>query len=189
MPILSINRILLKEYKIDCNHLKQSSERKRKKFQKFISFRELSRILNLLFQGNNRLGKFSLIALLLLMGNCVAAPETNMLLLTGSPVIRPFAGLMYATAMVETLGNPMAYNIKENAVGIFQIRQVRIDEYNRLTGSQYVLNDMFSCSNSEKVFLYFASQEGPYRLEKIAKAWNGSGPMTEIYWKRIQKYL
>jgi hypothetical protein len=96
---------------------------------------------------------------------------------------------MYATAMVETMGNPLAYNQLENAVGIFQIRQVRVDEYNRLTGSKYVLNDMFERSVSEKVFLYFASQVGPYNLEKIAKGWNGSGPRTELYWKRIKRYL
>ena len=83
----------------------------------------------------------------------------------------------------------MAYNKLENAVGIFQIRQVKVDEYNRLTGSKYVLTDMYSCSNSEKVFLYFASLAGPYQFEKIAKAWNGSGPMTDVYWKRIKKLL
>jgi hypothetical protein len=91
--------------------------------------------------------------------------------------------------MVETMGNTLAYNEFENAVGIFQIRQVRIDEYNRRTGNNYCLEDMYDPRLSEKVFLYFASLAGPYKFEKIAKAWNGSGPMTELYWKRIKEYL
>jgi hypothetical protein len=101
----------------------------------------------------------------------------------------PFKPLLYATGMVETKGNVMAFNQFENAVGIFQIRQVRVDDYNRRTGNKYKLSDMFDYSVSEKVFLFFASDFGPYHFEKIAKAWNGSGPMTESYWRRIQKYL
>ena len=91
--------------------------------------------------------------------------------------------------MVETMGNTMAYNEFENAVGIFQIRQVRIDDYNRRTGSNFSLAEMYDPALSEKVFLYFASLYRPHELERIAKAWNGSGPMTELYWKRIKEYL
>lgn len=74
-------------------------------------------------------------------------------------------------------------------LGIFQIRQVRVDEYNRLTGSNYTLSDMFDYKISEKVFLYFASLIGPYEHERIAKAWNGSGPRTEFYWQRVKKIM
>jgi hypothetical protein len=119
----------------------------------------------------------------------VVAPGTNSFVISKSPGIQPFSDLMYATAMVETMGNTLAYNEFENAVGIFQIRQVRIDEYNRRTGGNYSLRDMYDPLLSEKVFLYFASRHGPYNLEKIAKGWNGSGPKTELYWKRIKEYL
>ena len=129
------------------------------------------------------------IASFLLTGLRVFAPGSNSFIISESPGINPFSDLMYATAMVETMGNPLAYNEFENAVGIFQIRQVKIDEYNRRTGSNYALSDMYDTQLSEKVFLYFAARYGPYNLEKIAKAWNGSGPMTELYWKRIKEYL
>jgi hypothetical protein len=118
-----------------------------------------------------------------------SAPGTNSLIITEHSPYNPFLPLMYATGMVETEGNTKAYNIYENAVGIFQIRQVRVDDYNRRTGSNYKLADMFDYSVSEKVFLFFASDLGPYHFEKIAKAWNGSGPKTEAYWKRIRSYL
>jgi hypothetical protein len=96
---------------------------------------------------------------------------------------------MYATSMIESMGNPMFYNELENAVGIFQIRQVRVDDYNRRTGSNYTLKDMWDIKKSEKVFLYFASLHKPHELERISKSWNGSGPLTEIYWKKIKVFL
>lgn len=125
----------------------------------------------------------------LLAGLRVVAPEENYFIISESPGIRPFTDLMYATAMVETMGNASAYNEIENAVGIYQIRQVRIDEFNRRTGTNYNLTDMFDPELSAKVYLYFASLAGPYNLERIARAWNGSGPMTELYWRRIKEYL
>jgi hypothetical protein len=125
----------------------------------------------------------------LLAGLKVVAPGANSFIISESPGIQPFSDLMHATAMVETMGNTLAYNEFENAVGIYQIRQVRIDEYNKRTGSSYALSEMFDPELSAKVYLYYASWYGPYNLEKIAKAWNGSGPMTELYWKRIKEYL
>lgn len=139
--------------------------------------------------GNSRLRISIFVASFLLAGLRVFAPGNSSLIIAESSGINPFSDLMYATAMVETMGNPLAYNEFENAVGIFQIRQVKIDEYNRRTRSNYVLSDMFDPGLSEKVFLYFAARYGPYNIERIAKAWNGSGPMTELYWKRIKEYL
>ena len=140
-------------------------------------------------EGISRFRKLIFIFSLLLMSFRVAAPEANSFIIYEYQGIGAFTDLMYATAMVETMGNPLAYNEFENAVGIFQIRQVRIDEYNRRTGSKFALSEMYDPQLSEKVFLYFASRFGPYNLEKIAKSWNGSGPMTELYWKRIKEYL
>jgi len=138
---------------------------------------------------NSKLGKLLFTALFLLCGLRSVAPDSNTMVVFHPQPIKPFTGLMYAIGMVETMGNVSAYNEFENAVGKFQIRQVRIDDYNRRTGSKYVLEDMFDSELSEKVFLYFASQIGPYHFEKIARAWNGSGPKTEFYWKRIKAYL
>ena len=139
--------------------------------------------------GICKLRKFMFVVSFLLAGLKVVAPGANSFIISESPGIQPFSDLMYATAMVETMGNTLAYNEFENAVGIYQIRQVRIDEYNKRTGSSYALSEMFDPELSAKVYLYYASRYGPYNLEKIAKAWNGSGPMTELYWKRIKEYL
>jgi len=133
--------------------------------------------------------RYLLTVLFFLSAIRVFAPDSNTITVIKEPAIQPFSKLLYATAMVETMGNSLAYNEFENAVGIYQIRQVRIDDYNRRTGSNHSLNEMFDPLLSRKVFLYYASLYEPHELEKIAKAWNGSGPMTELYWKRIREYL
>ena len=48
---------------------------------------------------------------------------------------------------------------------------------------------MFDYDISEKVFLYYATEIGPYDFEKIAKKWNGSGKMTLEYWAQVKKFL
>lgn len=138
---------------------------------------------------NYRFRKPLLFVLLSLITLSALAPGNNMIPLPAPEPINPFRVLVYATGMVETGGNLLAFNDFEKAVGIFQIRQCRVDEYNRRTGSNHKLADMFDYDVSEKIFLYFASIYGPYHFERIAKAWNGSGPMTELYWKKIKCYL
>lgn len=136
-----------------------------------------------------RLARPVLMITLLLIGLKTLAPVSSTMTIIDSVPVNPFRELMYAVGMVETMGNSFAYNEYEEAVGIFQIRQVRIDDYNRRTGSSLLLEDMFDSGASEKVFLYFASLLGPYQMEKIARAWNGSGPMTDFYWSRVKTYL
>jgi hypothetical protein len=117
------------------------------------------------------------------------APNNDSLVIIESSVVNPFSKLIYAVGMVEGMGDTTAYNPQEKAIGYFQIRPIRLVDYNRRTGNHYAMKDMFNYEISEKVFLYYASQTGPYNFEKIAKNWNGSGAKTALYWKRIKKYL
>jgi len=94
--------------------------------------------------------------------------------------------LIEAVVYVESRGDTFAYNEKENAVGAFQIRQCRVDHYNRLRGTSYILEDFFDYDLSREMFLYFAREKD---FETASKDWNGSGYMTEIYWKKIQQRL
>lgn len=137
-------------------------------------------------EGPGRLKSLIFSVVLTMMSLRAMAPVGNSVDIIIVPGIEPFAVLMNAVAMVETMGNNLAFNEQENAVGKLQIRQVRIDEYNRLTGNMFRLSDMFDPVNSEKVFLYFASVAGPYHFERIAKRWNGSGPKTELYWEGLK---
>ena len=117
------------------------------------------------------------------------APATNALIIEPAVSVNPFGKIIYAIGMVETKLDTLAYNAEEDAVGYFQIRPIRVRDYNRRTGSSYTVNDMYDYNIAEKIFLYYASQIGPYNLEKIAKNWNGSGRKTKIYWNKVRKHL
>ena len=117
------------------------------------------------------------------------APVSGSLVVEVSEPVNPFGKLIYAIGMVETKLDTLAYNPEEKAVGYFQIRPIRLRDYNERTGSNYKLKEMYDYEKAEKVFLYYASQIGPYNFEKIAKNWNGSGKMTRIYWKKVKMHL
>ena len=116
-------------------------------------------------------------------------PDDRSFVIMDTPPEVPFNQLMHAIGMVETENDTVAYNPFEQAAGCFQIRPIRLEDYNLRTGSNYIQKDLFDYRVSEKIFLYYASQIGPYDLRKIALKWNGSGPQTLIYWNRVNKYL
>jgi hypothetical protein len=101
----------------------------------------------------------------------------------------PFKDLIHAVGMVETQYDTLAYNPLEGAVGYFQIRPIRLEDYNARTGSTYSMNDLFNYKISEKIFLYYAAEIGPYNFERIAKTWNGSGKGTIQYWEQVKRFL
>ena len=138
--------------------------------------------------GNLR--KIVLVTLLLLSFVFrVSAPNRESLIILDSRPVEPYKQLIRAIGIVETSRDTLAYNPIEKAAGYFQIRPIRLKDYNKRTGSNYTMKDLFNYEISEKIFLYFADQIGPYDFEKIAKKWNGSGHMTINYWKRIKQYL
>jgi len=135
------------------------------------------------------LKKIVLVAFLLLSALTAFAPTNGALVILTTAPEEPFKKLIYAIGMVETKFDTLSYNPVEEAAGYFQIRPIRVLDYNQRTGSRYSLNDMFDYNISEKVFLYYASQIGPYNFERIAKNWNGSGKITIEYWDQVRKHL
>lgn len=94
--------------------------------------------------------------------------------------------LAEAVTMVESGKGKKVYNKKENAVGWFQIRQCRVDHYNYVRKTKYKLTDFYNYNLSLEMFLFYAKGKSP---EKAAKNWNGSGPMTVIYWKKVKSKI
>ena len=134
--------------------------------------------------------KIFIIAILMLSFTLRAtAPSREELTIVASSPIEPYRKLINAIGTVETKHDTLAYNPVEQAVGYFQIRPIRLRDYNKRTGSHYRMKDLYNYRISEKIFLYYADLAGPYNFEKIAKNWNGSGPRTYFYWKRIKNYL
>jgi hypothetical protein len=119
----------------------------------------------------------------------IFAPASESLVIIKSAPVEPYKKLIHAIGMVETMCDTLAYNPIEEAVGYFQIRPIRLRDYNKRTGNSYKMKDLFNYEISEKIFLYYAVQIGPYDFERIARKWNGSGPRTIHYWNRIKKYI
>ncbi len=138
---------------------------------------------------DSKMKKPLFIILFLLFAFRALAPDQKALFITSPPPVEPFEKLIQAVIMVESKGDTMAYNMIEQAAGLFQIRPIRVLDYNIRTGSLYTLTDMFDYEISKKIFLYYASQIGPYNFERIAKNWNGSGVKTLDYWNRVRKHL
>jgi hypothetical protein len=135
------------------------------------------------------LKKLAVIAFVLTFASDLFAPASNSATILIKKPADPFRKLIHAIGRVETKFDTMAYNPVEKAVGYFQIRPIRVQDYNERTGSKYRLKDMYDYNTSEKVFLYYASEIGPYNFERIAKNWNGSGKKTILYWRNVRKYL
>jgi len=97
--------------------------------------------------------------------------------------------LINAIIMVESAGNSMAYNQAEEARGAFQIRPIRLKDYNQRTGKNYTTEDCFNFEISKEIFLYYVEKNGNPDYQFIARRWNGSGRMTLDYWEKVKKHL
>ena len=123
-----------------------------------------------------------------------AIPDEKVAIMAGSEHLDLFDRLLYdkiiqAVVQVESRGNTLAYNLKEGATGAFQIRSVRVLDYNRRTGKNYKLEDCYNYEISREIFLFYAKRIGNENVELIARKWNGSGKATEVYWGKVKLYL
>lgn len=133
--------------------------------------------------------KIVFLKFLIFLNMSVYAPSRPSLPVFEDKAVEPFRRLINAIGMVETGHDTLAYNPVEEAAGYFQIRPIRLRDYNIRTGSNYAMKDLYNYEVSEKIFLYYASQIGPYDFETIARRWNGSGSMTIEYWKKVKANL
>lgn len=113
-------------------------------------------------------------------------PEINVFYILKAKEINYYDKLIQAVVMVESMNGKYIYNAKEDAVGWFQIRQVRIDNYNELTSSCYTLKDCYDYELSRKIFLFYAHGKS---YNQAARDWNGSGRQTLTYWGKVKTLL
>lgn len=100
--------------------------------------------------------------------------------------INYYSPLIRAVGMVETKLDTLAYNPLEEATGFFQIRPIRLEDYNNRTGKNYTLDQMYDYKIAESIFLYYTNGRS---YEKVAKSWNGSGSATVSYWNKVKKLI
>lgn len=133
--------------------------------------------------------RFLFIKILLFANVSLFAPVSNTFAIREGVPVDPYKSLILAVGQVETGMDTLAYNPLEEAIGYFQIRPIRLKDYNIRTGSNYVMRDLYDYRISEKIFRYYAVKVGPYDFETIARSWNGSGSMTTDYWNRVKVLL
>jgi hypothetical protein len=133
-----------------------------------------------------------LLFILLLIPLNLFAPTSGVLSVVEGESIQPYKRLIYAIGVVECSLDTLAYNPIEDAVGYFQIRPIRLEDFNKRKGKSYKLTDMYDYDKAEEVFLSYTD---PYYTEEyIARLWNG-GPdgmrkaSTLKYWRKIKAIL
>ena len=112
------------------------------------------------------------------------------------PIEQPIAidTLLMAVMAVESNFDTMAYNSKENAAGVLQIRPIMVREVNRLLGKdKYTLKDRWNKAKSIEMFNVIRSHLKGATDEEIARTWNGGYngkniPETMQYWKKVKQY-
>jgi hypothetical protein len=111
------------------------------------------------------------------------------------PIEQPIAidTLLMAVMAVESNFDSMAYNEKENAAGVLQIRPIMVREVNRLLGKdKYTLKDRWSKAKSIEMFNVIRSHTKNPTDEMIARNWNGGWnghkkQSTIKYWNKVKK--
>ena len=115
--------------------------------------------------------------------------------LNGVAGCSPVDPLIMAIIQVESCGDTLAHNIKEDAAGVLQIRPIMVAEVNRLIGKDsFTLSDRWSVQKSIAMFNVIRSHTKNPTNEKLARNWNGGWngykkKSTLKYWNRVKKLL
>jgi hypothetical protein len=131
--------------------------------------------------------KQTLLTLFLLLSVRLFAPVTDYTALLLNEPINPYKTILEAIGKVESKQDTFAINVKEMAIGYFQVRPIRLEDYYNRTGIRYYPWDMLDYDKAEKVFRYYASQFEPWDYEAISKDWNKS--VTDIYFNKVKQQL
>jgi len=126
------------------------------------------------------------IVLLFLVPILSGTPVKTVFYIQQPEAINYYDALIHAVTWVESKHGLHVWNPLEEAVGWFQIRPIRLQDYNERTGKNYTMQDCFDYNISKEIFLYFAQGKS---YEQAAKNWNGSGPMTLVYWYSVSVKL
>ena len=124
----------------------------------------------------------------------LSAPPNQAVYIPEVEAIMPFEALFHATCAVESDFNPYAIgdkHLKKHSFGIVQIRESRLNDYNKKNGMHYRVKDLFNPEISKKIFMYYCQTPD---LEVVARTWNGGqGGMkiksTYQYYLKIKKFL
>ena len=73
-------------------------------------------------------------------------------------------------AMIESSGNPLAWNKKDNSRGIFQITPICLKEYNNFhPGAEYTMDDLWNVSVSTLIADWYINKRIPQMIKHYGK--------------------
>ena len=113
--------------------------------------------------------------------------SVNLVVIEKTEAINPYDQIWEAICKTESNSNVQAYNHKEQATGIVQIRPIRLLDYNQRTNSNYKLVDCYKAEVSKKIFMYYANKFHSNQYDKIATDWNKC--KSDRYWNKVKKHL
>jgi len=128
-----------------------------------------------------------ILTLMLFTSDLIAPPYETIPILRGM-VVNPYNRIIKAINWVESKDGLFMYNAKEQAVGEFGIRPIRLNDYNRRTGKHIILDQCYDYETSKMIFLYYASQFQPDDIKGICVNWNGKSKRN-LYYAKILKQL
>ena len=130
--------------------------------------------------------KMKLITIFWLMFGMLLAPEIKVIYIEKGTVIDPYQRIMKAIGMVESSQNALAYNPDEGAYGYFQIKRIRLIDYNKRFSDSLTIEDMFDYQKAAKVFKSYAKRIGWRNSDEVILSWNCH---SKAYLNKVKKYL
>jgi len=119
-----------------------------------------------------------------------------------------FEQVIDAIAIVESSGDVNAFNRKENAIGLLQIRPIMVRDYNRIYGTSFDHASAWDAQTSKMIamgiFRHYTKNIDKVTAKHLAFIWNGGGSAwvrvdaprddqkqrrLEIYWAKVVKNL
>jgi len=133
------------------------------------------------------------------MQNTIDSLEAELVFYEPKTIGQTIDEILSAIISVESSGNDSAYHKGEDAVGCLQIRQVMVNDVNRILQRQgslkrYTYMDRWNRNKSIEMFDIFCKYYGLNKAEDIARGWNGgprgmNNPATLGYWDKVQNEL
>ena len=121
------------------------------------------------------------VTLFLLLTKSLFAPEYITLVIFEATPVNPYEPIIKAVVQIESANGKYLFNAKENAVGHFGIRPIRLDDYNKRTGQNIKLSDCYDYATGRRIFLHYASQIDYRDIKGICISWNGKSKENRYY--------
>jgi len=125
--------------------------------------------------------KVFMIILFLALFNTISGPPLREVVICQPEQINPYSDIIRAVTTIESANGKYLYNAKENAVGWFGIRLIRLDDYNRRTGQNITHAQCYDYETGRRIFLYYASKIDYRDIKGICIAWNGMSKHNKYY--------